>query len=83
MIQPSDDIALHLFHRFQPVSPLLSLVSRASFHREMRNFLSIQGFLRLFAESGRINPFISSIYLDTDHLAQEIYYPLFLIFLHQ
>ena len=32
--------------------------------------------MRLFADSERSNPFIPSIYLDTDHLAQRINDPL-------
>ena len=39
----------------------------------------ITTFLRLFADFERSNPFIPSIYLDTDHLAQRINDPLVLI----
>ena len=39
----------------------------------------ITTFLRLFADFERINPFISSIYLDIDHLAQRIADPLVLV----
>ena len=35
----------------------------------------ITTFLRLFSDFGRIYPFIPSIYLDTDHLAQRIIDP--------
>ena len=43
LIQSSDDVVHYQFHRFQPVSLLLSQFSQASFHQEMRRFLSIQG----------------------------------------
>ena len=36
----------------------------------------ITTFLRLFADFERSNPFIPSIYLDTDHLAQGIRNPM-------
>ena len=40
-------------------------------------------FLRLFADFERSNPFIPSIYLDTDHLAQRIHDPMVFELSHQ